>query len=196
MDVAFDEELRTYLEELPQQFACLALDYGMSIDVSSLGLVDKFEFARIPDDFDRLSTCGPYALENRLTHRGPPSEPTMTALGRVFLRLRGKPSGPAGTYCDRVQIPPPKRISAFLLQATPGPSLDARYLQAPRSRTPWNRVRHGGGTVAEFGRRPCRGSHLTAAERSWDEKHEEMHESRRCRKTSGAAFGAIACPPT
>jgi signal transduction histidine kinase len=90
-----------FIEALPLQdapveesaalaFACSALDRRMGLDNESRGLVDAFELNRIVDDFDRRSTIEPYALENRLIHRAAPSEPAVTALGRAFLRLRGK----------------------------------------------------------------------------------------------------------
>ena len=90
-----------YIQALPLQdapveesaalaFACRALDRRMGLDDETRGLVDAVELDRIVEDFDRRSTIEPYALENRLIHRESSNEPAVTALGRVFLRLRGK----------------------------------------------------------------------------------------------------------
>jgi signal transduction histidine kinase len=95
------EELARYVENLPLQdapieeaaalaFARSALDHGMNIGDTGMGLVDELEVARAVEAFGQLGALEPYALENRLIRRGPSEQLEVTALGRVFLRLRGK----------------------------------------------------------------------------------------------------------
>jgi signal transduction histidine kinase len=97
------EELARYVETLPPRdapvqdaealaFACRALDRGLGMEPREAGmpLVDHLELGRIIGDFYQASELRPYALENRLIHREPSGKIAITALGRVFLRLRGK----------------------------------------------------------------------------------------------------------
>lgn len=97
------DDFARYVEELPQQdapvdeksalaFARKALDHGMNmnVNVSNVDVVEELEAARIANAFHPPDVLELYALENRLIHRSSAGSLVVTALGRVFLRLRGR----------------------------------------------------------------------------------------------------------
>ncbi len=91
-----------YIERLPQhiaptaqdeatQFAEQVLDAAIGVPTSTTDLVEQLERRRVANEFWSGSEIETYALETQLIKRSPTGAAMhVTALGRVFLRLRGK----------------------------------------------------------------------------------------------------------
>lgn len=140
---------------LTQVFAAKALDAALCCLDTDISLVTKLELQRISGDFESGSLLGEYCLETRLARHAPDGKLDVTALGRAFLRLRGRD---ALHWLLAVEVAQsqgdhdPWRASSILLTKAldgpiaPIPHLDPSYKEFPFEETTLDRL-HGFGLL-------------------------------------------------